>query len=77
MRIAQFGGSVLGRIDRGRRVYDAPTLLSMDMDAALIVVSFAAFVVLCVSWILAPLRAAVPAAPPVVDASAPPAALAA
>ena len=47
------------------------------MDAALIVVSFAAFVVLCVSWILAPLRAAVPAAPPVVDASAPPAALAA
>jgi hypothetical protein len=49
----------------------------MDMDAALTLVSFASFVVLFVTWILAPLRAAAPTSQPVVAAAPPTAAVAA
>jgi hypothetical protein len=49
----------------------------MDIDAALTLISFAAFVVLFVSWILSPLRAAAPASEPAVAVPPPTAAVAA
>jgi hypothetical protein len=41
----------------------------MDIDLALTLFAFASFVVLCVSWILAPLRAAAPTALPLADSA--------
>jgi hypothetical protein len=44
----------------------------MDIDAALTLISFASFVVLFVSWILSPLRAAAPTSKPAVATAPPP-----
>ncbi len=55
-------------IDRSERLASPPTLLGMDIDAALILFSFLSFGLLLVSWIVAPLRAAAPAAAPVAEA---------
>jgi hypothetical protein len=49
----------------------------MDIDAALIAISFVSFAVLLVSWIVSPLRAAAPTAVPSVEATPPGAAVAA
>jgi hypothetical protein len=43
----------------------------MDIEAALLLFSFASFVVLLVSWMVAPMRADTPAAAPVVEAAPP------
>ena len=77
MRSAQFWVPVLGIIDRSGRRRRAPTLLAMDMDAALTLFSFAGFVALFVSWLLAPMRADAPIALPTAEAVEPAAAAAA
>jgi hypothetical protein len=56
------GGAVLGPIVRSGPTGNPPTLLAMDIDAALTLVSFVGFAGLVVSWIVAPLRAAAPTA---------------
>src|SRR4030081_93042 len=67
VRSAQSRDRVLRTIDRGLRAGNAPTLHTMDIDAALILFSFASFVVLFVAWITAPRRAAAPTSLPVVE----------
>jgi hypothetical protein len=57
VRCAQSGVPVLGNIDQGMHIRRAPTLPRMNIDAALTFFSLAAFVMLFVTWILAPLRA--------------------
>jgi hypothetical protein len=57
-------------IDRSERLVGPPTLLGMDIDAALILFSFLSFGLLLVSWMLAPMRAAAPTAAPVTEAAA-------
>jgi hypothetical protein len=49
----------------------------MDIDAALLLFSFASFVVLLVGWMLAPMRADTPPATAVVESASPRTAVAA
>jgi hypothetical protein len=77
VRSAQSGVPVLGQIDRSPAVCCAPKVLGMDIDAALIAISFVSFAVLLVSWIVSPLRAAAATEMPIVEATPPGAAVAA
>jgi hypothetical protein len=65
VRSAQFGVAILRLIAQGPRPGHAPTLLAMDIDAALILVSFVSFFGLVLSWVVAPLRADAPVTAPV------------
>ena len=75
MRNAQSRPDVLGELPGGRP-RPALTLLTMDMDAALILFSFVSFAVLFLTWLVAPRRADAPMAEPVVETAQPGAAVA-